>query len=280
VKLSIRNRTSYRFDRPVFLEPHVIRLRPRVDAALWPIALVLEVDPQPAGRAEYLDLEGNVVTQVWFDGTTDHLAIESHSTVETLLTDPFNFLLDGPGRLLPDAYPVELGNRLRTYRKAPDAVPRAVQELALATAEEVGRRQERFPSALATRLHREFEVETRDEGPPSAPEDTVAERRGACRDLAVLFIECCRGMGLAARFVSGYVYIDGSGDRELHAWAEVYLSGGGWRGYDPTLGLVVADRHVAVAAAAEAADAAPLSGSYRGSATASLETLVELATAP
>jgi transglutaminase-like putative cysteine protease len=102
-----------------------------------------------------------------------------------------------------------------------------VRELALETAEHVGRRQDAFPPALTTRLHDEFEVETRDEGPPSSPEATLAQGRGACRDLAVLFVECCRAMGLAARFASGYVYIDGSGERELHAWAEVYPAGAG-----------------------------------------------------
>jgi len=280
VKLGIRNRTAYRFDQPVFLEPHVIRLRPRIDAALWPLALTLDVDPRPAGRAEYLDLEGNVVTQVWFDGMTDHFTIESRSTVETLVTDPFRYLLDDPDRALPRPYPAELENRLSAYRRASDSSTRAVQELALATAEAVGRRPDTFVTTLTTRLHREFEVETREEGPPNRPEATLAQRRGACRDIAVVFIACCRAMGLAARFASGYVYIDGSGERALHAWAEVYLSGGGWRGYDPTLGLVVADRHVVVAAAAEPADAAPLSGSFRGSATSILETEVEVTAAP
>jgi transglutaminase-like putative cysteine protease len=86
----------------------------------------------------------------------------------------------------------------------------------------------------------------------------------------MLFIECCHGMGLAARFVSGYAYVDDTVVQELHAWAEVYLPGGGWRGYDPTLGLAVAD----------SADAAPVSGSYRGSAVATLENVVELAPVP
>ena len=87
---------------------------------------------------------------------------------------------------------------------------------------------------------------------------------------------CCHSAGLAARFVSGYAHVDDHGDHELHAWAEVYLPGGGWRGYDPTHGLAVADRHVALAAAALPADAAPVSGAFRGSAGATLQTTVDV----
>ena len=276
MKLTIRNRTAYRFDRPVFLEPHIIRLRPRIDAAVWPLTIQLAIEPAPTMRAEYLDLEGNVVTQAWFSGTTEHLRIDSQSTVETHLTDPFRFLLDDPGRRLPEPYPTELMDRLQAYRTAPDSVSREVRTFALAVAEEVVRRPERFPGTLADRLHQECKLEIRREGTPKSAEDTLAEKRGACRDLAVLFNECCRSLGLAARFVSGYAHVDGSDDHELHAWSEVYLPGGGWRGYDPTHGLAVADRHVVVAAAAEPADAAPVSGSYRGSVNATLETTVEV----
>ena len=93
----------------------------------------------------------------------------------------------------------------------------------------------------------------------------MEQRQGACRDFAVLFIDACRCVGLAARFVSGYQDAYRSmGKRDLHAWAEVYLPGAGWRGYDPTRGLAVADHHVAVAAAADPQNAAPVTATYRG----------------
>src|SRR5262249_17936328 len=91
------------------------------------------------------------------------------------------------------------------------------------------------------------------------------QRQGACRDLAVLFIDACRCLGIAARFVSGYQEGYGStAKQDLHAWAEVYLPGAGWRGYDPTHGLAVADRHGAVAAAPDPLNAAPVTATYRG----------------
>ena len=97
--------------------------------------------------------------------------------------------------------------------------------------------------------------------------DTLRCGTGSCRDLTVLFMEVCRSQGLAARFVSGYQAGDpGQQDRELHAWPEVYLPGGGWRGFDPTLGLAVTDQHIAVACSWHPAGAAPVVGTIRGTA--------------
>ena len=100
----------------------------------------------------------------------------------------------------------------------------------------------------------------------------MREQEGSCRDLAVLFCAACRAVGLAARFVSGYerdASLQENGD--LHAWADVYLEGGGWRGYDPSRALAVASTHVAVAAASDPLLASPVSGTFRGAATAKLE---------
>jgi transglutaminase-like putative cysteine protease len=274
VRLQIRHRTIYRFERPVFLESHVIRLRPRVDASIWPVALQLDIDPAPAIRAENLDPEGNVVTQAWFEGLTDHLSIDVRSTVDTMVTDPFHFLLESSDGRLPFVYDASLADRLLAYLGGP--LPESVQELAGAAATDAGEDQGRFPMALAARIHRDFKVEYRESGHPRRPDETAVLGTGACRDLACLFMACCRSVGLASRFVSGYAHVDGNTDAELHAWAEVYMPGGGWRGYDPTLGLVVSDLHVPVAAAARPEDAAPVSGTYRGDASSKLETVVEV----
>jgi transglutaminase-like putative cysteine protease len=97
-------------------------------------------------------------------------------------------------------------------------------------------------------------------------------RAGSCRDLAVLFCAVCRAVGVAARFVSGYECGATSMEHAyMHAWAEVYLEGGGWRGYDPSRGLAVSTFHVPVAAAADAQLAAPVSGTYRGAAGSKMD---------
>nr|WP_277874380.1 MULTISPECIES: transglutaminase family protein [unclassified Leptolyngbya] len=104
----------------------------------------------------------------------------------------------------------------------------------------------------------------REQGDPFPPGLTWKTKTASCRDMTVLFIEACRAMGLAARFVSGYH--EGDPDwkqRHLHAWAEVYLPGAGWRGYDPTQGLAVGDRHIALVAAPNSRTTVPISGSLK-----------------
>ena len=281
MKFQIQHRTSYVFDSPVHLESQVIRLRPRADAATRVLDFAMEIDPLPTVRAENLDIEGNLVAMTWFHGATTHLDIRTRATVDTLVTDPFRFLIADPDRTLPYAYPTEVGERLRQYRRAPDAAHPTVRAIAIDAAHASDRDQASFPITLARRIHRDFTVEVRAGGAPLAAEETVAAGRGACRDLAVLYVECARAMGLAARFVSGYAYADDATPGELHAWGEVYLSGGGWRGYDPSRGLAVSDQHVALAAAAESADAAPVSGTYRGDeVTSRLETELTMRALP
>jgi anti-sigma factor RsiW len=109
------------------------------------------------------------------------------------------------------------------------------------------------------------------------PEITLREGKGTCRDLAVLFCAACRTMGIASRFVSGYEREAALQERaDMHAWAEVYLPGGGWRGYDPSQGLAVATSHGAVAAAADPRLAAPISGLYRGDARSEMQFTISM----
>lgn len=279
--ITIEHRTAYTFAAPVFLEPHLVRLRPRSDGAVRLLDFALEIEPPPAVRAENLDLDGNVVTHAWFEGLTTELRLCARARVETLRADPFRFLPAESERSLPYAYAPDRAAGLQQYRSPPDAAHPDVRALALAAARDAERDHVLFPLELARRVHRECAVQARPEGPPRPPETTLAARRGACRDLAVLFVECCRAMGLAARFVSGYAYTDDTTRAELHAWGEVYLSGGGWRGYDPSRGLAVSDQHVTLAAAADSAYAAPVSGSFRGDGVKShLETELTMRAAP
>ena len=117
----------------------------------------------------------------------------------------------------------------------------------------------------------------RHHGPPWPSDRTLNWREGSCRDLAVLFCDCCRVMGIAARFVSGYECASASANRHdsfMHAWAEVYLPGIGWRGYDPSRGLAVANGHVAVAAGFDHDLASPVAGWYSGVAGSHMEASV------
>jgi transglutaminase-like putative cysteine protease len=130
---------------------------------------------------------------------------------------------------------------------------------------------------LAQQLHAMLGRVERPEGEPLAPEETLRRGEASCRDQTLLFMETCRSLGYAARFVSGYYYAGPeSDDHELHAWAELYLPGGGWRGFDPTSGLAAGEAHIAIAAAIQPRMAAPVSGSIRGRGSSSLHTHVAL----
>ena len=115
-------------------------------------------------------------------------------------------------------------------------------------------------------IHEDFAYEVRDEEGVLSPQETIARRRGSCRDLATLLIESCRRLGIAARFVSGYVHgpATEAGGAATHAWAEVYLPGAGWKGFDPTNASVVGPDHIPVAVHRDPEKVPPLSGSFVG----------------
>ena len=269
MRFEISHTTAYTFSRPVFLEPHTIRLRPRCDGSQRLIRFDLTIEPKPAGLSECLDVEGNCVVHAWFDGLTELLQVMTRCEVETLQENPFDYIVHPSAARLPVEYPDDLRLSLAPYHSQHSADD-AVTQFANSVADEVDRHTLPFLAALNRRISQMCEVMVREEGEPQTPGLTLAQRRGACRDLAVLFMDVCRALGLGARFVSGYPEGDpDQGRRDLHAWAEVYLPGGGWRGYDPTHGLAVTDRHVAVAAGMRPALAAPIAGSFRGTGVSS-----------
>lgn len=264
MRYQVRHLTRYRYPEPVFINPHTLRLRPRCDASQHLLEFSLRITPEPAGLTEYIDPEGNPVAEIWFEGRTRELSIASCFKVETRRSNPFDYILTDAGVLsLPVAYSSDLALRLAACRDG--SQDRAVAELAAKAEEEAGGRTPDFLNLLCRNIHRSLEVVFRPEGEPWPPRETLARGCGSCRDLAVLFIASCRARGLAARFVSGYQEgAPDAGRYDLHAWAEVYLPGGGWRGYDPTLGLAVADRHIPVAASMIPSGAAPVTGSFHG----------------
>jgi len=263
--IDVAHDTLYEYDRPVFLEPHAIRLVPRVDGYQETISRELRLRPEPGGFCETLDPEGNLAVLAWFDGASDRLAIGARVRVRTLRQNPFDFLLTGPStERLPMTYAAAERVPLAPYARAGDRDP-TVAEWAAAVSREAGGYPLPFVAALAREISRVCTAKVREEGPPLPAGETLRQRTGSCRDLAVLFVDACRTQGIAGRFVSGYHFPgEHEGKQHLHAWGEVYLPGSGWRGFDPTTGLAVADRHVALAASVLPAGAAPIEGAFRG----------------
>jgi transglutaminase-like putative cysteine protease len=267
----IQHSLRYRYDRPVFLEPLTVRLTPRQDFNQRLLQHHLGVEGAPSGRSSGLDADGNNSVVLWFDDLRERLDLTMTMEVETLLDNPFDWIITDPAvATLPARYDAANALSLSPFL-AREPIDPGVAAWAQELAAKVERTTAPFLMALADTIHHGFHHVGRPDGDPMDPTETLASRSGACRDTAMLYVAACRSQGLAARFVSGYSmhHPPEVSEQELHAWAEVYLPGAGWRAYDPSLGLAVADGHVALAAAPDHRRAAPVSGSYRGTGVAS-----------
>jgi transglutaminase-like putative cysteine protease len=213
--------------------------------------------------AESIDLDGNNITKLWFTNPTEGLNIQIMAKVETYRANPFNYLLEPLAITLPFDYPSFLLKQLQPYLQPYSFISdSAALELAQTILQETNNNTLDFLFALNQRIYESCQYITRETGEPWQAGITWRKQQGSCRDLTVLFMEACRSIGLAARFVSGYQEGDPEQvERDLHAWVEVYLPGGGWRGYDPTHGLAVSDRHISLAASAIPSYTAPVFGS-------------------
>jgi len=262
MRIAVNHSTTYTYSDVVRLQPHVFRLRPRSEGALRLLQFALRIEPSPIRFSEYIDLEGNCVGHAWFDGFTDRLYVESSFEIETERLNAFDYLLEPDAQTLPLRYPKDLESRVAPYCSR-EANHNDVDEFACRIADLAQGRTLEFLQVLGAQVHKECQRIVREEGPPQPAAITLRQRRGSCRDLAVLFMDACRVFNIGARFVSGYQRHGRDPKRRyMHAWAEVYLPGGGWRGYDPTHAVAVADAHVAVAASREPVGASPIEGAF------------------
>jgi transglutaminase-like putative cysteine protease len=236
----------YRYDVPVRLADHLLRLTPRPhDHQLRSHSIT--VDPLPTTRTNQLDPEGNVLTRLTFLGETQHLRIESRCDLSTFA--PPSLPVDTS--LLPPAQ--------TAHAHHPD-----VLSFAQRLAHDVNHAPVPFLDHLCQTLFTTLHRHVRHEGAARAAHETLAIGGGACRDLTVLFLDTCRVFNLEGRFVSGYQAQAQTpdGQRHLHAWAEVQLPGIGFRGWDPMHGVRIGDGHVALCAARTQADTMPIEGGF------------------
>lgn len=272
----VRHSTVYRYQRAIQLEPHTFRLRPRMTTTQRLLAFQMQILPEPEGTTECLDQDGNLALRAWFSAPAQELSVLSSFTVELIRENPFDFLIRDESLNLSLWYPAPLGVALAPYR-TDGHVREEVRQFAKSIAASSQWNTLSFLTGLCHQIFLTFRQITRPEGQPWPSGETLYRKEGSCRDLAILFCDCCRVMGIAARFVSGYECASaGRTDSYTHAWAEVYLPSAGWRGYDPSRGIVVADTHVAVAAAADPTLASPVIGAFFGGAESRMETSLHL----
>ncbi len=269
--IDIEHLTTYTYDAAITLGVQHLRLKPRTDPFQRLAAFELDIDPSASTTVEGIDLDGGSFTRVSFEDipATRVFEVKTRSSVETTSASFDEALVDADARRVPLAAQREPLPELFAYT-ARERVTNLVASFAESVSASCEWRAVSTLSALARRIHSEHRYLMRPQGAPRRAEDTLARKEGSCRDFTVLFIECVRHLGFPARFVSGYhVKPSTHLGNELHAWAEVFLPGAGWRGFDPTIGQMVDDRHVAVAAAASPAQAAPVTGTFLGAGVSS-----------
>ncbi len=270
MQFKITHCTRYSYSQPVFLEPFTVRMRPRCDAGQTLRSYRIDITPEPSGIAHCIGLYGNDTETIWFSGLYDDLLIEVSTLVETHRGNPFDYFVTDPAALtLPLVYEPQLAGVLGHYlireKDHPDLAAFALEMMREAKKETIP-----FLTLLANEIYQRLEYMLREHGDPWTPEETLKQRKGSCRDFAMLYIDVCRSAGIAARFVSGYCIGDAAGGGDMHAWVEVYLPGTGWRGFDPSRGLSVNNDYVVVAVGQLPQEAAPTFGNFRGEAKATM----------
>lgn len=272
MRYRISHKTTYAFSESVFLEPHYLRFKPKITPFTELESFDLQLSIEPSGISDQMDAENNIIHICWFEGLHESLVIQSDSVVFMRDHNPFNFIF------YPLSYanvPFYYSESLKTLLRSALSASKISPELA-AYGEDIrktsGSDTLQFVSNLTNQIHTDFTVESRLHGIPYDPDKTFSLKKASCRDLSWMQIQLLRNMGIAARFVSGYYYIDIEDPQfELHAWVEVFFPGAGWVGLDPSNGILTGNAHIPIATSALPENTMPVTGTIRGDATSSLD---------
>lgn len=266
-RYNILHRTYYNFSDAVTLGPHHLRLRPREDYDLHIESLNLKLTP-PATLLWHRDVEGNSVATAIFNVPANQLVIESEVIIQQFNEAPLDFLVADYAVAYPFTYQPDDRIMLLPYMAYPE--PNTKTQL---TEWIAGFWQPNEPiqtytllQRLGTHINQTLSYRVREEPGVQTVGQTLEYGTGSCRDFALLFMEAARCLGLAVRFVSGYLHAPPSATDygATHAWAEVYLPGAGWKGFDPTVGAMAGTDHIAVAVARLPESVPPIEGSFVG----------------
>jgi uncharacterized protein (DUF2126 family)/transglutaminase-like putative cysteine protease len=271
IRVGLYHKTTYEYDQLVTLSPQTVRLRPAPHTRTPISSFSLRIEPKEHFINWQQDPQGNFLARLVFPGPTRRFSLEVDLIAEMTVINPFDFFLEPYAEKFPFQYESWEQHELESLLKVTPAGPRlqalldSVDRSATPTVD--------FLVKLNRRLQNELHYLIRVEPGVQSPEETLERASGSCRDSSWLLVETLRHLGLAARFVSGYLIqlkpdvkpLEGPvGPEEdftdLHAWAEVYLPGAGWIGLDPTSGLLAGEGHIPLAATPEPRSAAPVTG--------------------
>jgi len=271
IRVAINHKTEYRFDRPVRVTPHIVRLRPAPHTRTPIEAYSLKVLPENHFINWQQDPFGNYLARLVFPDPVRSLSFEVDVVAEIVTINPFDFFVEEYAQHYPFEYTPHLRKELSPYLEITESGPRLQKWLSGVDRS----RQEvnNFLVDLNKRLERDIDYTIRMEPGIQTCEKTLEMALGSCRDTGWLLVQILRHLGLAARFVSGYLLqlttdekpLEGPAGTDhdftdLHAWAEVYIPGAGWLGLDPTSGLFAGEGHIPLACTPHPVSAAPITG--------------------
>jgi len=271
--LRIEHSTSYRYSKPVEFTPHTLRLMPRGSPGLHLVNSSVTISPQATVRWR-LDAEENIIGTATITGKSDQLLIESSMVLEQHFTNPFDFVLAERSLQLPVTYTGKEISHLAPYLGVAERRLFSLKEWLDPFIENTKEASTGFPTTLGLLLEinrtiaQQFQYSERHEYGVQSPSETLRSGEGTCRDFACLLMEVARSLGIAARYVSGYLCaaVGAASESHTHGWCELYLPGAGWLGFDPTNGILTDAHHVPVATDVTAGEIPPVEGAYLGAA--------------
>jgi len=272
-RYKILHRTYYNFSSTVTLGPHFLRLRPREDYELRIESFSLNITPK-ATLLWHRDAEGNSVATATFDIATQQLVFESELIIQQYNEAPLNFMVADYAVHYPFNYTQDDQVLLSPYMQLPDQDTQQQIKQWIQQLWQAGEKIQTYTALqrIAGHIFKNFTYKLREEPGVQTAKETLACNTGSCRDFAQLFMDAAKCMGLAARFVTGYLHapgLDAAG--ATHAWAEVYLPGAGWKGFDPTIGAMAGTDHIPVAVARLSKSVPPIEGSFIGEPKSTLD---------
>lgn len=271
IKVALHHITHYKYDKAITLSPHVFRLRPAVHSRTAIDGYSLKIYPENHFINWQQDPFGNYLARVVFPEKTKELRVEVEVLANLVVINPFDFFIEDYAQEFPFVYTDQLKKELYPYLELSDSSPlldKWVAEIDLKKQITVD-----FLVGINQKLFRTIQYSIRLEVGIQTCEETLSKALGSCRDSTWVLVQALRKLGLAARFVSGYLVqltpdiksLDGATGPEkdftdLHAWAEVYIPGAGWVGLDPTSGLMAGEGHIPLACTPDPVSAAPITG--------------------
>jgi transglutaminase-like putative cysteine protease len=272
-RFKIIHRTYYNYSNSVILGTHNLLLRPRENHELRIENFMLNITPK-SKILWHRDVEDNSVAIASFSNTTQQLLIESEVIIQQYNESPLDFMVSNYAINYPFKYEDNDKFILSAYMVLPNEETRQLLNNWIFNIYKINESVQTYTllQRLTSYIYKNLTYKIREEAGVQSPSETLALGTGSCRDFAYLFMEAVKCLGFASRFVSGYLYapLMSADVGSTHAWAEVYLPGGGWKGFDPTIGNIVGKDHIPVAVSRLPDNISPISGSFSGVADSTL----------